>query len=171
MNNSVVRYSQQITEWLGMERFKRYVAQFRYGNEDVSGAPGKNDGLTHAWLTSSLKISPREQLDFLRRIVRRELPVSAHAYEMTNRITAVTVLANGWEVHGKTGTGIQVNADGLIDSTHQVGWFIGWATKGDRTLVFAHCLQERAGESVRAGLLAREAFMARLPGFLDSLRL
>ena len=55
---SVVWFSQQITEWLGMDRFQQYVDRFDYGNRDLSGNPGKHDGLTQAWLSSSLAISP-----------------------------------------------------------------------------------------------------------------
>lgn len=67
IKNSVVWYSQQVTKSLGGGRFRRYMSAFDYGNQDVSGNPGKHDGLTYAWLSSSLKISPLEQLTFLAR--------------------------------------------------------------------------------------------------------
>jgi beta-lactamase class D len=170
MKNSVVWYSWQITGRLGKERFKDYVIAFNYGNEDVSGNPGKHDGLTRAWLTSSLKISPLEQLDFLRRLLGRELPVNARAYEMTSRITAIGVLGNGWQVHGKTGTGSRVAEDGSIDPTRQVGWFVGWASRGDRTLVFARCMEDVARAPPNLlGPRMREQFLKELPSLLDSL--
>ncbi len=50
---------------------------------DVSGHPGANDGLTRAWLISSLQISADEQAAFLRRMLGRELGLSGHAYAMT----------------------------------------------------------------------------------------
>jgi beta-lactamase class D len=155
MQNSVVWYSQQITQHLGMPRFTSYVQRFDYGNEDVSG------GLTQAWLGSSLQISPVEQVSFLRKIVGRQLQVSAHAYEMTNRITAITRFPGGWAVHGKTGTG-------LTDSSHEVGWFVGWALHADQARVFAYCIEEESRPSTRAGLLARDQFLARLPELLRS---
>jgi beta-lactamase class D len=155
MKNSVVWYSQQIAGSLGMPRFESYVQRFGYGNKDVSG------GLTQAWLTSSLQISPVEQLDFLRKIVGRQLPVSTRAYEMTNRITAIAQLPSGWAVHGKTGSG-------FTDSSHQVGWFVGWAIHNDQARVFAHCIEEEARPSTRAGLLARDQFMERLPDLIDT---
>src|SRR5690606_16408211 len=95
MGKSVVWYSQEITRALGEERFERYVREFQYGNQDVSGGPGAPDGLTSAWLSSSLKISPLGQLEFLEKFVRRELPVSTHAYEMTARLTDLGVQAGG----------------------------------------------------------------------------
>ena len=63
---------------------------------------------------------------------------------MTNRITAIESLPNGWQVRGKTGTGFHVNEDGSPDRSRQVGWFVGWASKGDRTLVFARCMEDAA---------------------------
>lgn len=166
IRNSVVWFSQRITESLGVERFQRYVTSFRYGNEDVAGDPGEHNGLTHAWLSSSLKISPLEQLTFLEKIVKRQLPVTAHAYEMTNRITAVGERPGGWEIHGKTGTGFPVKADGTRDSDRAFGWFVGWAIKGGRTLVFARLIQDNHPESVSAGLRARDGFLAAAPQLL-----
>ena len=110
ISNSVVWYSQQLTLWLGTERLQRYVKRFNYGNQDLSGKPGMNDGLTQAWLDSSLQISPLEQVAFLHRLVTRQLGVSTRAYDMTARITAVGMLPGGWAVHGKTGTGYRTTA-------------------------------------------------------------
>lgn len=169
IKNSVVWYSQQITQALGDERFKHYVAGFQYGNQDVSGDPGKQNGLTRAWLSSSLEISPLEQLAFLQRLVNRQLPVSPHAYDMTSRITLIETLPNGWEVHGKTGTGAPIGANGKQDSSRTYGWFVGWATKGGRTVVFARQVQDTRKEAVMPGPRTRAAFMRQLPAMLDTL--
>jgi beta-lactamase class D len=169
MKNSVVWYSQQITKYLGQERFQRYVREFRYGNEDVSGDPGKHNGLTRSWLSSSLKISPLEQLAFLGRLVNRQLPVTARAYDMTSRITALGTLANGWEIHGKTGSGAPRNADGTFANNRAYGWFVGWAEKGGRTVLFARLTQNERKEAVSPGPRTREAMMLELPALLDSL--
>ena len=108
MENSVVWYSQQVTQALGKEKFKGYVEAFGYGNADVSGDKGKDNGLTRSWLSSSLRISPLEQIDFLTRVVGRKLPVSSHAYEMTEAILTEHELPNGWTVRGKTGAAFAV---------------------------------------------------------------
>jgi beta-lactamase class D len=163
IKNSVVWYSQQVTTSFGEDRFQRYVASFGYGNQDVSGNPGKHDGLTQAWLSSSLRISPLEQLIFLGKVVRRQLPISQHAYEMMSRITAVTVLPDGWDIHGKTGTGSPIAKDGSEDENHAYGWFVGWATRGNRTLVFARLVQDDKREPTRAGLRARAGFLEEAP--------
>lgn len=169
MKNSVVWYSQQITKYLGEERFHRYVKQFGYGNEDVSGDPGKYNGLSRSWLSSSLKISPLEQLQFLGRLVNRQLSVTPHAYDMTGRITALGTLSNGWAIHGKTGAGAPRNADGTFANNRAYGWFVGWAVKGKRTILFARLVQNERKEAVSPGIRTRDAMMKEMPALLDGL--
>lgn len=169
MKNSVVWYSQLVTQALGRERFAGYVAAFGYGNADVSGDKGKDNGLTRAWLSSSLRISPLEQIDFLTRVVNRKLPVSAHAYEMTEAILTEYELPNGWVVRGKTGAGFQVKADGTADRRRPIGWYVGWVKKGGRTIVFARLKENSAPQKVSPGLGTRDELLKELPPLLDAL--
>ena len=166
MANSVVWFSQRFTEWLGKDRFQHYVDAFQYGNQDLSGDPDKNNGLTQAWLSSSLKISPREQVNFLERLVKRQLPVSTHAFDVTERISLVTMLDNGWEVHGKTGSG-RINTGASTQA--EIGWFIGWAKKGNHVVSFAHNIQDEKKEAVYAGPRAKAEFLELLPSILTNL--
>ncbi len=169
IRNSVLWYAQQITSRLGAARFQGYVKRFNYGNHDVSGDPGKDNGLALSWLSSSLKISPVEQVAFLRKVVNRSLPLTARAYDMTFRIMPPETLANGWVIHGKTGTAAPVLPDGRDDKEHQYGWYVGWAKKGERTIVFARLVLERRQESGFAGVRVKEAFLRDLPARLDAL--
>jgi beta-lactamase class D len=66
----------------------------------------------------------------------------------------------GWHIRGKTGTGFHRRADGTSDQDRPVGWFVGWATREGRTLVFARLLEDDRQERVRAGLRARDALLA-----------
>lgn len=169
MKNSVVWYSQQTTTKLGAKRFQRYVNDFNYGNHDVSGDTGKHNGLTLAWINSSLRISPDEQVAFLRGVVNRTLPVNANAYDMTARILKLDTPGNGWEIFGKTGTGYPLWPNGESDHAHAYGWFVGWATKGQRTIVFARLAQDEKEEAGGAGLRVRAAFLRDLPAQLEAL--
>ncbi|HCF5286473.1 TPA: class D beta-lactamase [Pseudomonas aeruginosa] len=162
---SVVWYSQELTKKLGMEKFKNYVDQFGYGNRDVSGDAGKDNGLTHAWLSSSLKISPREQTAFVRGILEKTHGVSPHAYDMTKAILP-EFAAGGWTVHGKTGTGFKLKADGTKDRDRQEGWFVGWAEKDGSTVVFANFIADTKKENGYAGPRARDAFLKKLPAIM-----
>jgi len=164
---SVVWYSQQLTQSLGAERFQDYVDKFHYGNRDLSGDSGKQNGLARSWLGSSLKISPVEQLSFLEKLVNRQLPVSSHAFDMTQQITQITPLANGWGMHGKTGTAYPRTPDGAQDPAHAYGWFVGWAAKGTQTFVFARLIQDETEESTPSGPRARAALLSELPSLLQ----
>ena len=166
---SVVWFSQQVTQSLGEAHFQKYVDDFDYGNRDLSGDPGQHNGLTRAWLGSSLTISPLEEVTFLTRLVNRQLPVSPHAFDMTSQITQLAPLPDGWEVHGKTGTGFPLTPAGVRDAAHAYGWFVGWATRGPRTFVFARLIQDEKEEAGGAGPRARTAFLSELPAFLATL--
>jgi beta-lactamase class D/beta-lactamase regulating signal transducer with metallopeptidase domain len=169
ISNSVLWFAQQIAVRLGAERFQRYVQQFKYGNQDVSGDPGKDNGMTLSWVSSSLTISPAEQVTFLRKVVNRQLPLSPHSYDMTSRIMTSEVLPNGWQVHGKTGTAAHVLPSGEDDEAHQYGWYVGWAKKGDRTVVFARLVLLKREENNHAGWRVRQVFLRQLPSRLDAL--
>lgn len=155
MADSVVWYSQQVTQALGKPRFGQYVQRFGYGNMDVAGN-AQHDGLILSWIGSSLKISPLEQTAFLRRMLKRELGVSSHAYAMTARLTRYDQHPAQWNVHGKTGA-----ASGF-------GWYVGWAEKEGRTVVFARLIRKDAvdPEDVPAGVLARDGLIRDWPGLL-----
>lgn len=128
MSRSVVWFSQRLTPQIGMERIKKYLAGFHYGNQDMSG------GITKAWLQTSLLISPDEQLEFWKRLWREELPVSKHAFAMTKKITYVDSSPAGWILNGKTGSGTILGADGK--PMGGMGWFAGHVSKGNREFVF-----------------------------------
>lgn len=166
---SVVWFSQQVTLFLGSQRLQRYAADFGYGNADVSGDPGKDNGLERAWISSSLKISPLEQIAFLQKLVDGQLPASAKAMAMTREVVEATPLGNGWTVHGKTGGAYPRQADGTLDRARGWGWFVGWATKGEERLVFARLIQDEKRNPVSPGLRARAAFLEEFPAFAGRL--
>jgi beta-lactamase class D len=169
ISQSVVWYSQQLTLWLGAERLKRYLNRFDYGNQDISGNPGMNDGLTQAWLDSSLRISPLEQVAFVHRLVTHQLGLSEKAYEMTARITAVPEFGGPWQVHAKSGTGFEMFPDGAgPDLKRQIGWYVGWASHGAHSVVFACLISDDAPQDVRAGRRAKAALLAELPQVLKT---
>lgn len=155
MRDSVVWYSQQVTQSLGKARFADYARRFDYGNADVGG-DAQHDGLTLSWIDSSLRISPLEQVGFLTKLVNRQLGVSQQAYAMTETLTEFGIVADGWLVHGKVGA-----AGGW-------GWYVGWASKGQRTLVFARLVREDDAKprNMLTGPWARDGFLADFPYLL-----
>ncbi len=170
MKYSVVWFSQRIAHFLGADRLHAYAVTFSYGNADFSGDPGKNNGLERAWIASSLKVSPLEQVAFLKKLVKGELPVSAQAMDKTRAIVEETPLvADGWRVQGKTGMAYPRMADGSFDEAHGWGWYVGWATHAGRTVVFARLTQDEGKQPISAGVRTRDALVKELPTLIGSL--
>ncbi len=151
IRDSCVWYSQLMTEKLGMEEFQRYVDAFDFGNRDLSG------GLKHAWVSSSLKISPTEQADFLQKVIDRKLPISANAYDMTKKVTFVREMWGGWNLYAKSGGG------------DLQGWYIGYIEKGGRTAVFASHIVDKKKQTTSASLRAQAKAVTRLYYIIDEL--
>jgi beta-lactamase class D len=167
---SVVWYSQQITHKLGQQRLEKYASDFGFGNADFSGDPGENNGLDRAWIGSSLKISPREQVAFLEKLVNRALPVAPAVFDKVYQAVETWSVANGWTIHGKTGMAFPRKPNGSFDRVRPVGWFVGWASNGDRSLVFARLIQDEKEETSSAGVRSRDVFLSEFPAFVASLK-
>lgn len=166
IKNSCVWYSQLITQKLGMQKFQDYVNSFNYGNHDVSGDPGKNNGLTRSWMSgSSLQISPTEQVKFLNKLIDRQLKLKPRSYEMTSAIIYIEDLADGAKLYGKTGTGNTPNADGTLNQDREEGWFVGWLEIDQRKIVFAQYL-EQAKQEIPAGGAAKQLAKQKLLALL-----
>jgi bla regulator protein BlaR1 len=162
LRESIVWYSQQVTGQLGGARVRNYVQAFGYGNGDISSVAGVDDAIAYSELSPTLRISPLEQTVFLRKLVNRRLPVSARAVDMTARLLKVATLPNGWDVYGKTGTASARRLDGSADGAQDIGWFVGWAVKGGRTVVFARLTQQRSDSGRAAGPQTRANFLDEL---------
>lgn len=162
IRDSCVWYSQVLTQKLGMKKFKDYVAKFNYGNQDVSGDKGQNNGLVHAWLSSSLAISPEEQILFLQKIINNKLPVSHKSYEKTKKILFIQELAGGWKLYGKTGNGWQLNSDKTKKLNLQHGWFVGWIEKNGRVITFVDHLSDDKKQDIFASFRARNDALNKL---------
>ncbi len=168
LKDSVVWYSRLLVQHMGHARLQAAVDGYEYGNKDISGTPGFKEALPEAvWVDSSLQISPVEQVAFLRKIVDRQLPqVSPQTYDKVAEALP-TFQAGGWTVHGKTGTGYQA---GPAKARKQYGWFVGWAEKDKRTIVFARLDKDDAKRDDIAGIRVRDEFLAALPGLVKKSR-
>ncbi|MCB5202853.1 class D beta-lactamase [Neorhizobium sp. T786] len=166
---SIVWYSQEIARRLGEGKFGDYIQRFDYGNRDVSGGPGNTDGLTESWLMSSLTISADDQVQFLRRFLTGRLSISDHAVEMTKSIVPRFEAADGWVIHGKTGSGRLRDENGKPAKDRPLGWFVGWAEKNDRRVVFARLYVSNRAYDEPLSFETRDSLIADLPKILAGL--
>ena len=107
--NSAFWFYQEIAKKVGAEKYQTYLKKLNYGNQDISG------GLTTFWLGSSLKISPKNQLEFLQKLHAETLPFSKRTYRIGKEIM-IEEKTNTYTLRAKTGW-----AD--TKPTH-VGWYV-----------------------------------------------
>lgn len=159
LKDSVVWYSRLLVQKMGRRKLQNFVDAFDYGNRNLSGTVDFKEPLPEAvWVDSSLRISPVEQVDFLRKLVNRQLALQPATYDKALAVIPVYPGPNGWTIHGKTGTGTQD-----LPGHFQYGWFVGWAEKGDRKVVFASLVKDDAKQDDVAGIRARDQFIPQLP--------
>ena len=169
MENSCLWYSQQVTTRLGFQKFKNYLKSFSYGNQDGAGDKGKNNGLMQAWLSSSLRISPLEQLVFLEKLIANQLPVSEDAHQKACRILRLGSLPNGWDLYGRTASGYGTNENGLRSKKRSVHWFVGWIRKGNRKIVFVYFGESPHSPHFTDGRKRKETVQKKLEEILKRL--
>lgn len=160
LRDSCLWYSGLLTKQLGSKKFQNYVNKFSYGNMDLSG------GLANAWVSSSLQISPDEQINFLQKVVDHKLPISPDAYEKTKNNMFIEELGGGWKLYGKTGNGAQIDKNGQKTELQQ-GWFVGYIEKNNRDIVFATHIVDSDKQDTFASLRAKNESLIRLWYLID----
>ncbi len=141
MTTSCLWYSKVLSLHLGLEKMQSYLNSMNYGNKDLSGGLAQPGPKGVAWINSSLKISPREQVEFIQKMVLGKLPIAPSAIQMTKTILFKEESSDGWKLFGKTGwSGSDITKDG---HTLQHGWFVGWIEKGDQFFPFAYLIREQ----------------------------
>lgn len=125
MGDSVVWFSQNLTKKMGEKKLKKYLANFYYGNQDISG------GLTEAWLVApdkepALKISAYQQVDFMQKLWTDKLPAKKRAMQLARDVTYLETSPAGAKLNGKTGSNFYTNSPQM-----RLGWFVSHVTKGE----------------------------------------
>jgi beta-lactamase class D len=120
---SVVWYYQELARRIGAERMQAYVRQIRYGNQEISPA------VDRFWLSGDLRISPDEQVAFLRRFLAGQLGVSPRTTAIVQDLMRLEETPE-YRLFGKTGT-----AD--VTATRELGWLVGYVQRQGRTYVYA----------------------------------
>lgn len=120
---SAVWYYQELARRVGHERMRHWIDTLGYGNGDISG------GIDRFWLGSSLLISANEQVEFLRRLHRDDLPFSRRSMQIVKEIL-VLEKTDSYILRGKTG--FSTNSRGFV-----AGWFVGYIERGSNIYFFA----------------------------------
>lgn len=124
--NSTVWFYQELARRVGETRMKNLLEKAAYGNCDISG------GIDAFWLSGGLRVSPNQQIGFLRKLQSGNLPFSKSSMEILKDIMIVDNNSK-YVIRAKTGSGKQ--------DDKYVGWYVGYVTTKDNVFYFSNCIQ------------------------------
>ena len=126
--NSTVWYFQELARKIGEKHMKKYLAQFKYGNQNLGG------GIDKFWLSGDLRISPLQQLEFLKALWNEELKLAKKTTQTMKKVFLVEK-RGGATLYAKTGWGFTDDTD--------IGWYMGVVENEKSTYLFVHALMSK----------------------------
>jgi len=127
MQNSVTWYFQTLDQRASLSDIEKYVQEIGYGNQIVEG------DIASYWLNSSLKISPVEQVQLLKKLYNNEFEFAPENIKAVKNAISLYTTDEG-TLSGKTGTE-------EVNGQNTSGWFIGYIEKNDHTYFFSTNIQ------------------------------
>jgi beta-lactamase class D len=122
--DSTVWFFQILARKVGYERMQNWIEQVGYGNRQI----GTPDQIDRFWLAQPLQITAKQQVEFLQRLARGDLPFSQRTMDLVKDIMIIERTPN-YTFRGKTG---------LIASTPlNNGWFVGYLEQNNNAYFFA----------------------------------
>ena len=121
---SAVWFYQVLARKIGHQRMQNFVKQIQYGNQNIGG----KEDIDKFWLEGKLRITPREQIDFLRRLKQNNLPLDRRTIALVKDIMIVEQTPK-YILRGKTGT--------VGSITPNIGWYVGYLEQNDNVYFFA----------------------------------
>lgn len=123
LKNSCVPAYQALARRVGAAQYRKYLRAAHFGNADVEGP------VDRFWLNGRLQITTYQQIDFLSHAAAHKVPlISEHSFAALDDILTIE-RTPAYTLRAKTGWA----TSGKVD----VGWWVGWVTRGDSTYVFA----------------------------------
>lgn len=119
---SAVWFYQELAGRIGQEQMQLWIDRVGYGNQNISG------GITKFWLSGGLRISQRQQIEFLVNLYQNKLPFSASTIDAVKEILILEE-THEFVLRGKTGWAKQFETD--------IGWFVGYVTQAEKVCFFA----------------------------------
>jgi len=124
---STVWFYQVLARRIGYKQMQKWITTIGYGNQNI----GTRTDIDQFWLNGELKITPAEQVTFLRRLYANELPFSERTLTAVKDIMIVEKTPN-YTIRAKTGW------FGFGDHTVQnIGWYVGYVEKNEKAYFFA----------------------------------
>ncbi len=151
---SAVPYYQEVARRVGLDTMKIWVDSIGYGNKLVTGP------VDSFWLNNTLKISPDEQLGFMKKLYFDQLPFLKTVQQIVRN--AMLQEANTlYKLSYKTGLGY--NEEGL-----PVGWVVGWIEENNHVYFFANLVKGKTkDDDIKVARLAITKDILKDYGFFE----
>lgn len=121
---SAVWFYQVLARKIGHQRMQDFVTKIQYGNQNI----GAKEDIDKFWLEGDLRITPRQQIAFLRRLQQSDLPFAQKNIDLVKDI-AIAEQASNYVLRAKTGIATSV--------TPQIGWYVGYLEQNNNVYFFA----------------------------------
>jgi beta-lactamase class D len=159
---SVLWFFQRFAPRIGAERMKSWLDTFEYGNRDVSGP------IAEYWVNGRLRVSPLEQVAFLRRFYRGDLPIAAgHLKAVRQGLEQQPgAVHNSLGIHPMPGDWSKATLNAKTGATttpsERISWLVGQLRSSGRDYVFAAAVwhADNQVEVLDAARLAVNTFIA-----------
>ena len=125
--NSTVWFHRKMSRRVGIDKYRKYLKEFNYGNQKLSGIPD------YFWLDNTLVISPAEQINFLSGLYEEKYPLSKRTYNIVKNVM-IEKKTDSYTLRAKTGSGLVKTLD--------IGWYVGYIETKDNVYFFATRLQQ-----------------------------
>jgi beta-lactamase class D len=122
--DSTVWFYQVLARKNGRERMQKFVEQVNYGNRQI----GTADRIDRFWLEGPLKITPKQEIEFLQKLERNDLPFSQRTIELVKDMMIIERTPD-YTLRGKTGW--------LTSVTPNLGWIVGYLERKNNVYFFA----------------------------------
>lgn len=151
--SSCVWYFRKVVDGVGENDMQCILSELHYGNGDVSAWNESPEGVLKElygfWLESSLKISPKEQVDVLTRLFTGNTDFDTEHIQILKDIMLIDDDNEAVKIYGKTGTGYNTDSQ-CVDA-----WFVGIFEKENQLYSFSIRLDDPSHSDV-SGSKAKE---------------
>lgn len=122
--DSTVWFYQILARKVGHERMQKFIDRVGYGNRQIGAA----EQIDRFWLEGPLQITAKQEIEFLRRLERNDLPFSQRTLDLVKDIMIIERTPT-YTLRGKTGWAARV--------TPNIGWFVGYLEQNNNVYFFA----------------------------------
>jgi len=140
MKYSSVWFYQELARRVGREKMQYYVNTANYGNTKLG------DSIDTFWLEGDLRISPIEQIDFLEKLLKYDLPFSKRNIETVKQLLIIDS-TDQYKYYGKTGW------------VAKIGWYVGFIILENEKWLFALNIDINNNDDVKQRKLITEKIL------------